>query len=30
MSFNPIDLWNTMTPHAKVVALQLDIMSIYT
>jgi len=30
MSFNPIDLWNTMTPLAKGVALLLVIMSIYS
>ena len=30
MSFNPVDLWNTMTPLAKGVALLLVIMSIYS
>ncbi|HEX9148966.1 MAG TPA: MotA/TolQ/ExbB proton channel family protein [Thermoanaerobaculia bacterium] len=30
MSFNPVDLWNTMTPLAKGVAVLLILMSIYS
>jgi biopolymer transport protein ExbB/TolQ len=30
MSFNPVDLWNTMTPLAKGVAVLLIVMSIYS
>ena len=30
MSFNPVDLWNTMTPLAKGVALLLVLMSVYS
>ena len=30
MSFNPVDLWNTMTPLAKGVALLLVVMSVYS
>src|SRR6266508_3462586 len=30
MSFNPVDLWNTMTPLAKGVCVLLILMSIYS
>src|SRR5262249_14231208 len=30
MSFNPVDLWNTMTPLAKAVAILLVLMSVYS
>jgi biopolymer transport protein ExbB/biopolymer transport protein TolQ len=30
MSFNPVDLWNTMTPLAKGVCVLLVVMSIYS
>src|SRR5438552_2766015 len=30
MSFNPVELWNTMTPLAKGVAILLILMSIYS
>ena len=30
MSFNPVDLWNTMTPLAKGVCVLLIMMSIYS